>query len=584
MKLLTEFGQSIMGVPFLTSLSTRSKVLLVLLFQQVIIFLPVLNQNFVPHRLGDDFVIANSGLMSRYDLDFLPNSISEWFNRIRGRYYLTETMRLIVFGFNANYRLLALFFCLLWVLALVALLYSIPDKVNNQLKLIFILLVGAAPYRYEFMLLPQGDGYILVFLFMSMSILFLKSSFSNIYWKRITARLCSLLLFYLSLYLYELGTLISIGFVLGIYLIRRISSIKFKDDHIWASSYPVITIFHSLIIVTSPAPIWNRSSLSNLGFFELIEYSLIFSKNYLISLFRPFGSIIRNDHEILRFSNVLFHYELLTFFFCAFALVTIYLVKGKSLINHQAKYTNAKKQEEHVWVGYQLDKAGKVLLIGIFLVLIVSPYIGFLTFSGGFPSRLLLFPTVGFAAVVPILLMCVNRTKHISRIISEYSVFALVLFFTLFSSYFMQSLNSVSKYDKYLTHEITQTLKLLNGKIEYPVLINLPVPACQEVGFWRWNPSIWESNQGNLTIAESLKKLNGQQNELNQIFYVPRAVPLDGTLISADPDQISACSIAQDSSNYFGYHSQEVEFDSSVDIPYQFAFTKNLEMYQIKDE
>jgi hypothetical protein len=574
MKKMPEIGKYLLRIK---SLSGSSKIIILLLLQQVIIFLPVLTDHFNPHRFGDDFVVANSGLHSRYELDFWPTTISEWFSRIQSRFYLTEILRLIVWGFHSNYQLIAVFFCSLWILSLVLLVYILPSQVNYISKVIFILIVGAAPYRYEFMLLPQGDGYILLFLLLVLSLLFIKHSFIAPNIPRNFLRILSVFFFYFSLYLYEIGTVFSIAIMMGIFLIRKNLKVKFRTDILWAFSFPSIAITHSIIIMLSPNPIWNRSKLENLHPLDLFNYLWSFTGNYFVALLRPFASLIWNEHEILRFFKVLLQYSFFSILVGLFIFNLVLMLR-----KHRIELRSPKKRDRDTRnLGNSVDVFTKITLASIIAVILFSPYIGFLTFAGGFPSRLLLIPTIGFAIIAAAPLTLIKKSNSLLCKFYEGAVLSLILYFTLFSAFLTQSLNSVSKYDEILTSEIVSTFNLNKNSVKYPVLITFPVPACQEVGFWRWNPSIWESNQGNLTLAESLGLLNGQENEFNQIFYLPRSTPLHGNSISTNGNDVSSCSVTQNSPTYFGYHAQEVVYDYNVGIQAQFAFNKELKMYRL---
>lgn len=530
-----------------------------------------------PHRFGDDFVVSNSGLHTRYELDFWPNSINDWFSKLQSRFYLTETLRLIVWGFNSNYRLITIFFCLIWIFSLVLLVYVVPSYINSFSKLVFILLFGAAPYRNEFMLLPQGDGYILVLLMLIVSLLLVKHSFIRKNIPRNLIRIMSLLFFYFSLYLYEIGTVFSIAIMLGIFLTRRILKVKFRTDILWACLFPLVAFLHLTIIMLSPNQIWNRSRIHQLTPLDVFQYLELFTKNYLKAIIRPFGSLFWNEHEILRFLKVLFQNGFFSILVVAFVFNLILILRKR----HFSPQSTKTYYQDFRDCGTRLDLFSRILIVGIIIVILSSPYIGFLTFAGGFPSRLLLLPTLGLSLIFIIPTIQIKKSKLILNHIFGYALVILILYFTLFSAFLIQSLNSVSKYDAILTKEIVDSIELNQKSFKFPILVNFPVPACQEVGFWRWNPSIWESNQGNLTLAESLEQLNGQENELSQIFYVPRSKPLHGNSISADGRSISSCSITQNSPSYFGYHAQEETYDYSSGIDTQFAFDKNLNMYRL---
>ena len=567
-------------IPNFIKLNNNFNLILLLLLQQLIIFLPVFSDKFIPHRFGDDFTVANSGVVNQRNLDFYPNSISDWFSRIRSRYYLNETMRLIIFGLNENYHIIAVLFCVVWIISLTILLYSTPNFWSYKMKLVFILLVGAAPYRQEFMLLPQGDGYILVLFLLSVSLLLIKKSFEVKERWSVLFVFTSFVTFYLSLYLYEVGSVASIGFTLAILFTKNHPIKNAVYKYSLAFSYPLVTLFHSTIIITSTNQMWNRSNLRDLSFLEIIGYGIDFTKNYVLSLVRPFASIARNDHEILRFFKVMFQQPLFTVLVIAFvAYLYTNMKEAKLPYRKVLKFKEKNKKVGMVPVDLLGSKL-RNLTLAIISTLLLTPYLGFLTFSGSFPTRLLLIPTLGISALITVVVFSDQFGVLAFRKSVRFFTLLLILFFTFFSSYFIQSLNSVSKYDQILTNEIIKTLK--NDKdIVFPVLINFPIPACQEVGFWRWNPSIWESGAGNLTLADALGKLNGQENQYNQVFYLPRNIPRNGNSISTNANDISSCSLTQSSKTYFGYFSQPVQFDRSLQNNFQYTFDNQLKMRRL---
>ena len=574
----------------LCKLNKRLLFTIIILFQQLTIFYPVLNRKFEPHRWGDDFVIGSHWYLKNLQFQFLPNSFAQWIERVRSRAYLSEVIRSLIRAFHENYHALALFFVSLWIIGIVLFFISIAKFLRPEVSLICALLLGAMPYRIETLLYAQGDGYILVFLMVILAALLVIKANEKRLSLKFLLRVSSVLLFYLSLYLYEIATITALSFTLLILYLHHNSKERKFSNYIYAFSFPVLAGVHSLIIVTSTNPTWNRSGLHNLTIQKNLEFLASFTHNYFWVMMAPLGWLVRDNSEIIRFFKIILESKLFPFYFILFTTITFFSIfKIPTLVSIKEFALKPLNQKRHK-VGKNRIRSLKIIHnplsiifgIGIPSFLLLSPYIGFLTFSGGFPWRLTLLSNIGFVMIVGFWLNKISKDNSRNFLIFKSITFIFILYFTLCSAFQIQSISSVSKYDKMIEERLFTKIGEMGQSVKLPILVNLPIPPCQAIGFWKWNPSIWEGNSGQLNLAEDLGLIYGRQGEFAQVIYIPKNQPADTSKISSGWQSDFSCNINSTRPSNYASLASTVIFNKAYSGNTQFAFDRNLEIYEVK--
>jgi hypothetical protein len=515
---------------------TLSHIITFLTVQQIFILFPFFRPGFEIQRWNDDFVVLNEWKLNSFSYNLIPKSVDSWIGDVRSRAFMPKILvgAFRILGQNQNMFLLTVIIC--WFIALVCLAFLFTKIFPTPAALIVTLLVGSSPYRNDFFPYMQGSGYVVVFLLFSITACLVYFSFQA---RRMVHHniflFSALFTLYISFYFYEIA-IIGTGFfsILCLYF-RQKSKLIISKKRIYfeATTFLIVGTFHALIIMTAANPMWNRSSVSNFTFANLAQYISDFTGNYVKTVGRPFYWIFIKDS----FSNNLI-YLLQNILFIMLASLFVYIFVFSILrftkLAHQNSnkvrlskiYRNSKKgvDTNHKFWDYNNVH---IFLSSIFLVL--SPYLGFLTFSGGFPVRLSLLAIPGFAIIVGLTFTFFDShivsIKNRIRLLCFYLSIPMIL--SLFAAYQSQSISSVSIYDHRFESKLLSKLPSAE-QIDFPIILHIGTPACAESSFWDQTPSgsIWGANNGQLNLANSFGLLSKKDPDLSRILYIPVAVNL----------------------------------------------------------
>jgi hypothetical protein len=431
----------------------------------------------------------------------------------------------------------------IWLVALIIFAYLFSKLLSPQGALVSILLLGSSPYRSDFFPFMQGSGYSVVFLLFSISATLIYFAFrSKSKTNHYIFILSAVLVVYISFYFYEIAILAT-GFLSILVLIFRNRS-QFAHSKIMAyleaSLFLIIGAIHACIILTSPNHTWNRSSISNFTPLHLFHFLSDFSVNYLKVILNPIIWILSPHLLVKQITPMVHNQSFLLFALIFLALVFCSLIrldrglfrlpitqKSSKLRMH---FERKSVKEQNFWDSDKL----KVLIGSSFLVL--SPYIGFLTFGGGFPVRLSILAIPGFAILIALLYSFFDVHAKSTRTRQQVLGFFLILpiVFTFLSSYQAQSVSSVSIYDQHFERNLLAELKR-ESQISFPILLQIATPACAESNFWgqAYGGSIWGANNAQLNLADDFNLLDQKSPNLSRIMYIPKSVPTLPSLTEA---------------------------------------------------
>ncbi len=511
-------------------------IILLLTVQQALILFPFFRPGLKVHRWNDDFVVFNEWAIASTPYNFIPTSVDSWLANTRSRAYMPQFLVIAykILGQNQQLFLLTLIIC--WFIALICLAFLLTKIFPTPAALIVTLLVGSSPYRNDFFPYMQGSGYTVVFLLFSIAACLVYFSLQTKEMKSHNIFLFSALLtLYISFYFYEIAIITTAFFSIIFLYFRKNCKILLsrKRTYFEASTFLLLGAMHTLIILTAPNQMWNRSKISDLNFVNLTHYLFNFTGNYFEVLINPFvwvfsrhllytqiPSLIQNDLFVLTLFIFFFLLVYTSIRFAKLARQSAHKTRV-SRIDHRFKHN--KVLEQKFW-GFDTVH---IFLASIFLI--VSPYIGFLTFGGGFPVRLSVLAIPGFAIIIGLTFIFFDSrivsVKNRIKLFSFYLFIPIVL--SVFASYQSQGISSVSSYDNRLESDLLA--KLPNSEeIDFPIILHIATPACAESNFWgqAYGGSIWGANNGQLNLANALRLLNKKDPDLSRVLYVPISVKL----------------------------------------------------------
>ena len=521
---------------------TLKHILLFLTVQQTFILFPFFSPDFNVHRWNDDFVVFNKWNIESSTYNFIPKSVDSWLSNVRSRDFLSQFLVDAYKILRENQHLFLITQIVCWFTALVCLAFAFSKIFPAPAALVVTLLVGSSPYRTDFFPYMQGSGYSVVFLLFSIAtcLLYFSSQSKRMIQHNIFM-VAALITLYISFYFYEIA-IIGMGFFSGLlFYFKRNSNLKIsqKRTYLEALSFLLIGGFHALVIMTASHPIWNRSGVSNFSFVNLIRYLSDFTFNYCKVILNPFvwlfsSHLLNTQLKTLLQNSLFIALGTTVLFLCIFSVSRL-----TKFADHQSYDTKLKssKIDRHFSGGINfIPKFWNIYLFCLFagsLFLIFSPYIGFLTFAGGFPVRLSVLAIPGFAIIIGITFMFfdahVTSVRSRSRLLYFYLLIPVLL--SLLASYQSQSVSSVSTYDNKLEANLLSKLSNMES-INFPIILHIATPACAQSNFWgqAYGGSIWGANNGQLNLANDLNLLNTKDPNLSRILYVPISVNLPKAL------------------------------------------------------
>jgi hypothetical protein len=511
-------------------------IIALLTFQQLFILFPFLSPDFKVHRWNDDFVIFNEWALRSSSYEFIPKSIGAWLGQTRSRDYMTRFLvdAFRVLGENQHIFLITEIIC--WFVALILLAILFSKMFPAPAALLVTLLVGSSPYRTDFFPFMQGSGYTVVFLLFSIAIYLLYLSFRT---KRIIHHnifICSsLLTLYISFFFYEIA-IVATGFfsILFIYFSRNSQLILSKKRiYFEAPMFILIGTLHTLIMVTASNPTWNRAGIHDLNFANLTHYFETFTINYSKQMLNPFIWIF-SPHLLVSHLMSLLKNGLFLGLASSLAFLTVFLIlQLNNLERNKSQVVKLSKINRHFQNHNQNSQKSlafdKVYILVASLFLILSPYIGFLTFSGGMPVRLSLLAIPGFALIIGLTFIFfesqIVSVKNRSRLLCFYLLIPGTV--SIYASYQSQGISSVSNYDNQFESNLLSKLPEV-GQIKFPIILQIATPACAESNFWgsAYGGSIWGSGAGQLNLANDLHLLSKKNPDISRTFYIPISVNL----------------------------------------------------------
>jgi hypothetical protein len=221
---------------------------------------------------------------------------------------------------------------------------------------------------------------------------------------------------------------------------------------------------------------------------------------------------------------------LASLFVCIFVFSIFRLTKLAHQQSHKARLSKISRSfKKGVDTNQKFWSFDNILIFLASVSLILSPYIGFLTFSGGFPVRLSILAIPGFAIIIGL-----TFTFFDSKIVSIKNRVRLLCFYlcipmisSLLAAYQSQSISSVSVHDNRFESKLLSKLPSVE-QINFPIILHIATPACAESSFWDQSPSgsIWGANNGQLNLANSFGLLGKKDPDLSRVLYVPISVNL----------------------------------------------------------
>lgn len=515
---------------------TLAHIITFLTVQQAFILYPFFRPGFEIQRWNDDFVVFNEWTVNSFSYNLIPKSVDSWIGDVRSRAFMPKFLvgAFGILGQNQHMFLLTVIVC--WFIALICLAFLFTKIFPAPAALLVTLLVGSSPYRNDFFPYMQGSGYVVVFLLFSIATCLVYFSLQA---KRMVYHniflFSALLTLYISFYFYEIA-IISTGFFSILFLYFRRNSklvISKKRAFFEATTFLLVGTFHALIIMTAANPIWNRSSVSNFTFVNLAQYLSDFTGNYFKIIGRPFYWMFIKDsfsiNLIHLLQNILF-VILVSLFVCVFVFSIFRLTKLAHQQSHKARLSKISRSfKKGVDTNQKFWSFDNILIFLASVPLILSPYIGFLTFSGGFPVRLSILAIPGFAIIIGL-----TFTFFDSKIVSIKNRIRLLCFYliipmisSLLAAYQSQSISSVSVHDNSFESKLLSKLPRVE-QINFPIILHIATPACAESSFWDQSPSgsIWGANNGQLNLANSFGLLGKKDPDLSRVLYVPITVNL----------------------------------------------------------
>jgi hypothetical protein len=560
--------------PLQTSLKISNLPLyLAVLVQQSFIYFPMLSSNYRPRRWNDDLVLFNEYDLDRSVENFWPEDGSQFIDRIRGRRYLTIFSRDVYETFNRSQELTHFFFVICWFLSCMVFCSITLKLFSPKIAMISSLIYGSMPFRFEFFGYLQGVGYILViFAFLICLRLVLTMVETHKLSKYYALGAIVFVLNYSSFLLYEVSILATP--VLAYVLLQKSKALGRKfllPSRLVAATITISSLWHILIVSTANNPIWNRSGTTDFSITNLTQqlggYYLRGARLFLEPTYDfLFGKEISDSIR-----NILMRDIKISVIFSSLILVLILYISFNTTKPQEIQTDHSLNQFKSKWSNFEIT----ILSIG----LIASSAVGFLTFSGQFPSRLSAIACIGFSLVFAVLLQKLKRSSIRFFKLGVYLCILLISIQTLTSVNGIQSMAKVTRFDLRIESEIMKYLRT-QERIGLPLVINLPRPICQEVGWWKKYPSIWESNSGQLNIAENLGLINGEQGDFAQVTYIPRVMEWKNPYY--DFTRMShSCKIRDSLSEDFRETLKPV-WDSEYPESTQIAFNKDLSVYSIR--
>jgi hypothetical protein len=488
------------------------------LVQQILVFFPMLSLRYIPRRWNDDFVLFNAYDLERSDKNFWPNSLDLFLNRIQSRRYLTITSQNIYETLNQSQPATHLLFVLLWISSCLVFARLASRILSFKSSLISIMLFGSMPFRFEFFGNLQGSCYIIVILFflISLNLAVTHKERESLAGKILSGLLITFLC-YSTFLLYEVAILATP--LLAFVLIKPV----WKSDHVskgiaifTGSSLVVSSLLHIYVVNNAQQPIWNRSGVTDLSPSRLLSQLFQYYLNGTLLVSEPIYDFVLGGETGDQIRNII-----LPTLKISMPIFAILLLMSSFLLRRTDPWENRNQRNSNLGSSDGGVTLNNWILLSLYLIL--TSGVGFLTFEGNFPMRLTAVSSIGIALFVGLIFeILFKKESFLLKPLLPVCIFAISVY-TLASVNGINSIVKVSKYDVAIENSMRITLQKMD-KVNLPILLNLPRPICQETGWWKKNPSIWESNSGQLNIAEILGMIDGEQGDLAQITYIPKVI------------------------------------------------------------